>query len=839
MKKIKNKKSKSGIINLYEDTFEMINHGVLWLAEDGRILGHNQRLADDLGYHKEFKPNTLFEVNPHLNFLTWRKMWQELTENGKLEMQTQHMSSGGTLYSVGMKALLFNDNDEKVCCAFIDSPHSDNRTRRLLELTSSVTHAGSWQYDVIKDDWIFTDEVFILLNIPRLENYTKESFFQQLKGVMLKKDYDILYEKFDKNLIQGASFSHEFALKNAVERKVEIRMTGIPEHEDGSTLSVYGLVQEVGAKTAGQMSAGAYLSKHIVDRGEAMMLWTDADGNICYVNDAVLDRTKYRRDELQGAHIDILIESGNDKKWSELISELRANKKVSFATTYSAKSGEAYHVEIDTTYMLYEGKEYIIVEVTDTAAKNHEQLRLKLYRDTVKGSPINIAWVNKEGKFFYTNQAFRNMYGYSKEELKSMEINDVRSVPYTEEEWEAQWEKYQTRGSQPVYEATAVKKDGTEIPVEVKFTFIPHEQDGFVCFYSEDISQRKAAEEELKNSLQSNILLNDRLRGENQMLRSDIKVTSGVNNIITQNVKYRNLLNQLQQVADTEATVLITGETGTGKELLAQSVHNLSRRADKPMISVNCAALPENLFESELFGHERGAFTGAHQQKRGRFELADGGTIFLDEVGEMPMNLQSKLLRVLQEGKFERIGGTKTISTNVRVVTATNRDLEQMVEEGNFREDLYYRLNVFPLHNLPLRERKDDIPILVEHFLRKFTKKIGREVKEISKSGMRRMMNYDFPGNVRELENMVERALIVSGGNVLELDRVVALEEKKQKNKSSRQFKSFEEAQRDHIIAALDRTNWRISGSEGAAILLKMNGKTLYSKMQKLGIKRK
>ncbi len=825
---------------MYKDTFEMINHGVLWIAEDGRILGHNQRMADDLGYRDGFKPNSIFEVNPHLNFLTWRKMWQELSESGKLDMQTQHISAAGTLYTVGMKALLMEENREKVCCAFIDSPHSDKRTRRLLELTSSVTHAGSWQYDVIKDDWIFTDEVFVLLNIPRLENYNKASFFEQLKEVMLHKDYDILLEKFNKNLAKGASFSHEFALKNAVERKVEIRMTGIPEQEDGSTLAIYGLVQEVGKTfSVADADKNTLLSKFAMDKAKGMIFWMDAAGYIKYVNDAVLQRTKYNRVELEDKHIEILNEEWDKKKWSEFIPKIREEKQVTFKTTHRSKNGEVYPVEIEGTYLMFEGVEYLLANVRDIESKNNEELRLKLYRDTVKASPIMISWVDKSGRVFHSNQALRDTFGYTTEELKGMHVNEFSPKDMTDEEWAEMWEHYKNSSDEDTQDGEALTKDGTLIPIEVKSKYITYEDKEFLCFYSNDISKRKEAEEDLKTSLQDNILLNDRLRGENQMLRTDVKLTSGVNNIITQNAKYRNVLHQLQQVADTEATVLITGETGTGKELLAKSVHTLSRRADKPMISVNCAALPENLFESELFGHERGAFTGAHQQKRGRFELADGGTIFLDEIGEMPLNLQAKLLRVLQEGTFERIGGTKTISTDVRVVVATNRDLEAMVEDGKFREDLYYRLNVFPIHNLPLRDRKDDIPLLVEHFLRKFTKKVGREVKEISKTGMKRLMAYDFPGNVRELENMVERALIVSTGKVLELDRVVALEEKKQKTKSSKQFKSMEDATRDHIIAALERTNWRISGKDGAAKLLQINGKTLYSRMSKLGIKKK
>jgi transcriptional regulator with GAF, ATPase, and Fis domain len=286
---------------------------------------------------------------------------------------------------------------------------------------------------------------------------------------------------------------------------------------------------------------------------------------------------------------------------------------------------------------------------------------------------------------------------------------------------------------------------------------------------------------------------------------------------------------------------LIIGETGTGKELLARSIHALSKRKDEPMIKVNCAALPANLIESELFGHEKGAFTNAYQRKKGRFELADGGTIFLDEVGELPLELQSKFLRVLQEGEFERVGGTATLSADVRVVAATNRNLVDLVNEGAFREDLYYRLNVFPIQNLPLRERRADIPLLVRHFVKKFAAKQGKEIEHISQADLDELMRYEFPGNIRELENMIERAVIISKGKSLSLSDAYHKSSNQTigRKSYSQVFKPFEEMQRDYIIEALRRSNWRISGPKGAATLLELNSRTLASKMRKLGINRK
>ena len=329
---------------------------------------------------------------------------------------------------------------------------------------------------------------------------------------------------------------------------------------------------------------------------------------------------------------------------------------------------------------------------------------------------------------------------------------------------------------------------------------------------------------------------NTRLEAENAYLIEEIKQDHNFENIVTQSTSFKKILKLVERVANTNTTVLITGESGTGKELMSRAVHSLSKRNNKPLIKVNCAALPANLIESELFGHERGAFTGATQKRLGRFELADKGTIFLDEIGEMPLELQAKLLRVLQEGEFERLGGTKTLKVDVRVIVATNRNLEQAVEKGIFREDLFYRLNVFPIHSPPLRERKEDIPYLVAHFLKKHENNIGRSIAKVSDEALQMLMDYNFPGNIRELENLVERFMITSSGDILELDGWQPISTKKETQGISNTFLSLEEMEFEHITQALKQCNWKVFGEGGAAEKLKINPKTLSSRMKKLGI---
>jgi formate hydrogenlyase transcriptional activator len=294
------------------------------------------------------------------------------------------------------------------------------------------------------------------------------------------------------------------------------------------------------------------------------------------------------------------------------------------------------------------------------------------------------------------------------------------------------------------------------------------------------------------------------------------------------------VLEQVEQVAPTDSTVLVQGETGTGKELIARALHNLSSRYGRPFIKLNCAAIPFDLLESELFGHEKGAFTGAIAQKIGRFELADKGTLFLDEVGDIPLALQPKLLRVLQEQEFERLGSGRTHQVDVRLVAATHRNLVDMVKRNEFRSDLYYRLNVFPIPLPPLRARREDIPALVEHFVEIYARRMGKQIDQISPEAMSELTSYAWPGNIRELQNFIERSVILSSGNVLR----PPLASLKVAAPTAEEAVTLEEAERDHIRKILEQTRWVVSGPKGAAARLGIKRSTLYFRMQKLGISR-
>ncbi len=329
--------------------------------------------------------------------------------------------------------------------------------------------------------------------------------------------------------------------------------------------------------------------------------------------------------------------------------------------------------------------------------------------------------------------------------------------------------------------------------------------------------------------------LKEKLEKENVYLREEIRTETNFEDIVGESRGLKHVLQQLEIVAPTDSTVLVLGETGTGKELIARALHQLSTRHDRAFVKINCAAIPTGLLESELFGHEKGAFTGAIAQKVGRFELANHGTLFLDEIGEVPLELQSKMLRVLQEQEFERLGGTRTIRVDVRLVAATNRDLMQMVEAGEFRRDLYYRLHVFPITVPPLRDRQEDIPILVRYFAQRYATRMNKPIETIPTKTMERLAGYPWPGNIRELENLIERAVILSQNSEL---AVPLLELKSAILPQTQPMATLESAERDHILRALQDTKWVIGGSSGTAARLGMKRTTLISKMKKLGISR-
>lgn len=458
------------------------------------------------------------------------------------------------------------------------------------------------------------------------------------------------------------------------------------------------------------------------------------------------------------------------------------------------------------------------------------------YRTLFEAAPVGIIKIGLDGCVTSANPEQARLYGYdSAEELIGRPA--ILFVAERDRERATENMRAQLQGSEVVSRVyVSVRRDESEFISEVTGGILrgedpQHKVQGYLCI-TRDITERQEAEARLHAAYEEIKSLKDRIEAENVYLRSEIRTIAGYEKIVGQSEAIRRVLAQAEQVAPTDSNVLIQGQTGTGKELLAHVIHLRSHRKENPFVTVNLASLPSSLLESELFGREKGAYTGALTRQTGRFEVADGGTVFLDEIGEMPMETQAKLLRVLQQGEFERLGSTRTLKVNVRIVAATNRNLEAAVRNGHFREDLYYRLNVFPIRMPPLSERREDIPLLVWSFIKEFGEKMGKRIEKVCHQDMEALQAYSWPGNVRELRNVIERSMIVSRGVNLQLDlsEVLPL--------SAEQPLDLAEADKRHILDVLAKTKWRIRGEAGAADLLGLKPSTLESKMKKLGITR-
>ncbi|MDE2350064.1 MAG: sigma 54-interacting transcriptional regulator [Gammaproteobacteria bacterium] len=441
-------------------------------------------------------------------------------------------------------------------------------------------------------------------------------------------------------------------------------------------------------------------------------------------------------------------------------------------------------------------------------------------RDLFDEAPIAYVHETLDSRFLRANRAARRILGIALEDVPNVIGKSL--VPNTPDARRRMHEAFESvgKGTDTGGVLLELRRKDNGGPIWIQWWSNPDRSGAYTRTMFIDVTERVLLEQEQA-----------RIKAQNLYLQEELKSVHNFEEIIGASEGLVNVLDSVRLVASTDATVLLTGESGTGKELIARALHSASKRADKPFIKVNCAALALSLIESELFGHERGAFSGAIQKRIGRFELAHAGTLFLDEIGEVPPEVQVKLLRVLQEREFERVGGNQVIKADVRVIAATNRDLGRGVREGRFRADLFYRLNVFPVHLPPLRERVVDIPLLVHFFVQRHAPRVGRHIESVDPDSMRRLIAYPWPGNIRELENVVERALILGSKPVLEIHIDPP-------GPADADSADLDAIQREHILKVLDTVNWIIEGGQGAAVRLGLKPGTLRHRMKKLGIRR-
>lgn len=477
-----------------------------------------------------------------------------------------------------------------------------------------------------------------------------------------------------------------------------------------------------------------------------------------------------------------------------------------------------------------------VQDITESKTYTQRLKEEKSFSDSVIEALPGCFWLNdKEGRPIRWNKNVEVLYGYSREELEKIQsFKDITTPDTLSDLLEAA--SSVSNGGTGYCEYDSVTKYGKKISFAGDSRLVTINNKEYLACVEIDITRRKQIEEELKNALVEIQRLKEHIEAENIYLLNEIQEQSEHEEVIGQSKPFKKVLSTVQKVAITDTTALILGETGTGKGVLAQLIHNMSPRHDRPLIKVNCANLPSTLIESILFGHEKGAFTDATNTRMGRFEMANGSSIFLDEIAELPIELQAKLLRVIEDGEFERLGGSTTITVDTRIIAATNRNLEEMVAEKRFRQDLLFRLNVYPITCPPLRVRDGDVSLLTHFFVTKFNKKFGKSVHKISSRNMQELENHSWPGNIRELQNVIERAMINSEGKNLELYNFSALTGNNEKVNIP--VKTLVEVECDHIIAMLEKADWVVEGQKGAAALLGMNPSTLRGRLRKYGIYR-
>lgn len=575
------------------------------------------------------------------------------------------------------------------------------------------------------------------------------------------------------------------------------------------------------------------------------------DGRYLDVNDAFIERMGYLRDEFVGRRPGDFVTAASARRIeTEFVPTLRRtgkleNKPIEFVT----KDGESVNCLTNSLVEHDPDGEHIRTIAMYTELADKARIDLK-YRQLYRSTPAMLHTVDADGMIVTVTDHWLRKMEYSRDEVVGRPIWDFFSNAYRKRISSGRLQKIISSGEFQNQERQMVTRSGQVLDLLTSAVAERNAAGKVVRMLvaSKDVTKRNRAEHALRSTLVENARLREELERERDYLREEVNVALNFGRMVGKSPALKHMLAQVEAVAETPASVLILGESGVGKELVARAIHARSPRADAPLVKVNCASISKELFESEFFGHIKGAFTGAHKDRVGRFQLADGGTIFLDEVGEIPIELQSKLLRVLQESEFERVGDDITRSVDVRVIAATNKDLEKLVLDGAFREDLFYRLSVFPIEVPPLRKRKEDVIQLAQHFLERTCNDFGRQTMKLTRNQADQIQNYDWPGNVRELKNVIERAVILSRGNVLRLD--LSLPDNaigsgqfveqgsppgEEQVLNEQQMKAL---QKRNVLIALRQSSWRVSGKQGAAELLGVKPTTLTDRMKMMGIRK-
>ena len=720
------------------------------------------------------------------------------------------------------------------------------RSEAYLTEAQRLTHTGSWAFDIASDRYVHvSEECLRVFGLDSQEaSPTREVIFRRIHP----DDSEAVKRGFERSVHEKVNTSNEFRIVLPDGAVKTVHVTRHPVlNSAGDVVKLFGIAVDITERKQAEeaLRESETRFRTFVDHaGDALFVRDLEQGTIVDVNRQACESLGYTRQELIGTMAVAFHLDADRAELESVAKRAAAGETVVDTHWHQRKDGSTFPVEAHTSLLSYGGRRFLLNVARDISDRVRAEEKLRQdemeLRQIVDAVPQHIFVLEPDGRFRYANRRDLEYSGLTLEDVLApghlaniVHPDDLERLLRESEQVIAQGTPWES-------EARLLGKDGQYRWFLIRLNPLRDEQGHIIRWYGTrtDIEDRKQAEDGLRTALDEVKKLRDQLYNENIALREEIDKASMFEEIVGTSPALQSVLSRVAKVAPTDSTVLITGETGTGKELIARAIHKRSHRSSRAFVTANCAAIPRDLIASELFGHEKGAFTGATQRHLGRFELAGGGTIFLDEVGELPAETQIALLRVLQEHEFDRVGGNRSIQTDVRVIAATNRDLQAAIGAGTFRSDLFYRLNVFPIEIPPLRKRRGDIPLLVEYFIDRYARKAGKRIRGVNKKTLDLFQSYPWPGNIRELQNVIERSVIVCETEVFSVDeswlsRQPLADEAKSPLDLTEKLAAQE---REMIEAALRECGGRVFGPSGAAAKLGMPRSTLESKIRSFKI---